>query len=185
MGRHDADRQGLPPDPPPARHCAWDRSRTHGAGPVAHRRRAGGRAGAQAMSTLLSIHGLTVTMPALDGSVTVVKEVDLELGRGESLGLVGESGCGKTTTLLAIMQLLPRGAEIRGGELLFDGCELTTMSSSARRRLLGRRIGVIWQDPLAALDPVMRVGPQIAEAVRAHSPVRRRAADARAKELMR
>jgi oligopeptide/dipeptide ABC transporter ATP-binding protein len=134
---------------------------------------------------LLEIRGLTVQMPGAEPPVTVVKDLDLMLEPGEALGLVGESGCGKTTTLLALLALLPRGAQITAGELRFAGSDLRALSARERRAVLGGQIGVIWQDPLAALDPVMRVGPQIAEVVRAHADVSRRAADARAMELMR
>ncbi len=134
---------------------------------------------------LLSISGLTVTMPGREGPLTVVEDVDLELGRGEALALVGESGCGKTSTLLAVLRLLPRGAAIAGGQIRFNGREITGASEGELRALRGGQIGVIWQDPLAALNPVMRVGPQIAETVRAHAGADRRAADRRAKDLMR
>jgi oligopeptide/dipeptide ABC transporter ATP-binding protein len=134
---------------------------------------------------LLSIRGLTVAMPGRERPVTVVKDLDLEIGRGESLGLVGESGCGKTTTLLSVLGLLPRGAQVLAGEIRFDGRDLLSLRPRARRAVLGAQIGVIWQDPLAALDPVMRVGEQIAESVRAHSRADRGEARRRAHELMR
>lgn len=135
-------------------------------------------------SPLLSIRGLSVDMPGRAGSLTVVKDVDLELGRGETLALVGESGCGKTTTLLSILRLLPRGARITAGELRFEGEDIGRLSEPELRSFRGGRIGVIWQDPLAALDPVMRVGAQISETVLAHAAVDRSAAVRRAKELM-
>ncbi len=134
---------------------------------------------------LLSVRGLTVAMPGREGPVTVVTELDLDIARGESIGLVGESGCGKTTTLLSILGLLPRGARVLAGEIRFQGRDLVTAGPREMRRVLGGQIGVIWQDPLAALDPVMRVGDQIAEVVRAHQRVDRAAAGARAQELMR
>jgi peptide/nickel transport system ATP-binding protein len=133
---------------------------------------------------LLTVDGLTVEMPGRPDAV-VVKDVDLQLDRGTALALVGESGCGKTTTLLSILRLLPRGARITGGEIWFEDRELTRLAERQLRAVRGARIGVVWQDPLAALDPVMRVGPQIAETVRAHSRVDRGAATRRAKELMR
>jgi oligopeptide/dipeptide ABC transporter ATP-binding protein len=134
---------------------------------------------------LLSIRGLTVTMPAPGGPVTVVRDVDLALGAGDALALVGESGCGKTTTLLAVLGLLPRGAAITAGETWFQGRDLRAAAPDELRAVRGGKIGVIWQDPLAALDPVMRVGGQIAEVIRAHASVDRRAAARRAKDLMR
>jgi oligopeptide/dipeptide ABC transporter ATP-binding protein len=134
---------------------------------------------------LLSIRGLTVAMPSDHGPVTVVKDVDLDIQRGEAIALVGESGCGKTTTLLSILRLLPRNAKVLGGTIRFDGIDLLSCSDRVRRSLLGARIGVIWQDPLAALDPVMRIGEQIAEVVRAHGELDARGAMRRAHELMR
>jgi oligopeptide/dipeptide ABC transporter ATP-binding protein len=138
---------------------------------------------------LLEIRGLTVAMPSRGGPpVTVVKDVDLDVGRGEALALVGESGCGKTTTLLSILGLLPRGAQVVSGEIRFDRRDLHGADERALRAVRGGQIGVIWQDPLAALDPVMRSGDQIAEVVRAHAGAKRRdrqAAERRAKELMR
>lgn len=135
---------------------------------------------------LLEISGLSVTMPARNGQpVKVLEGLDLRVGRGEAVGLVGESGCGKTTTLLSILRLLPRGAQITAGTIRFDGIDMPAASQRTMRSILGNRIGVIWQDPLAALDPVMRVGDQIAEVIRAHEEVGRRRASLRARQLMR
>ncbi len=134
---------------------------------------------------LLTVSDLTVEMPGQPDAVVVVKDVNLQLDRGETLALVGESGCGKTTTLLSILRLLPRGARITGGEIRFEGRELTALSEQQLRAVRGGHIGVVWQDPLAALDPVMRVGPQIAETVRAHTGADRAASDRRAMDLMR
>ena len=134
---------------------------------------------------LLHVNGLSVKMPSARGPVSVVEGVDLKVDAGESLGLVGESGCGKTTTLLAVLRLLPVGSAISAGQIIFEGEDLRLVDEPGLRAIRGGRIGVIWQDPLAALDPVMRVGEQIAEAVRAHTRLDRRHAQARAKELMR
>ena len=136
-------------------------------------------------TTLLSVRGLTVEMPGREHPVRILEDLDLDVVAGESLALVGESGCGKTTTLLAILGLLPRGARIVAGAIRHDGRDLVTAGARERRAVLGEKIGVIWQDPLAALDPVMRVGEQIAEAVRAHRRIDRRGAMRRAWELMR
>ena len=135
--------------------------------------------------SLLSIRDLTVTMPSKDGPLVVVKDLDLQVARAEAVGLVGESGCGKTTTLLSLLRLLPRGAEIVSGEIEFEGRDLRSAPERELRRIRGGRIGVVWQDPLAALDPVMRVGRQIAESVRAHQEVDAGVAQRRAKDLMR
>jgi peptide/nickel transport system ATP-binding protein len=135
---------------------------------------------------LLEISGLSVTMPARNDQPTKVLEgLDLQVGRGEVVGLVGESGCGKTTTLLSILRLLPRGAQTTAGTISFDGIDMLSAGQRTMRSILGSRIGVIWQDPLAALDPVMRVGDQVAEVIRTHQRVDRKRASLRARELMR
>jgi oligopeptide/dipeptide ABC transporter ATP-binding protein len=134
---------------------------------------------------LLSVRGLTVTMPAQSGPTTVVADVDFDIAPGEAFGLVGESGCGKTTTLRAILRLMPPVARLTAGQVRFAGADLATMTTRELRHVRGGQIGVIWQDPLAALDPVIRVGPQVAETVRAHEPVGRAIAASRAKDLMR
>jgi len=105
------------------------------------------------------------------GGTRVVKAVDrvsFALHEGETLGLVGESGSGKTTTCLSIVGLLPRAARIVGGSVLFEGDDLTRMSQRELRRIRGRRIAVILQDPMASLNPLFTIGDQIAEAVKRH-----------------
>jgi oligopeptide/dipeptide ABC transporter ATP-binding protein len=134
---------------------------------------------------LLSVRDLCVTMRGGAVPIPVVANVSLDLSRGGALGLVGESGSGKTTTLRAILRLLPAAACITGGQVMFGGQDLTLVTDRRLRGIRGRQIGVIWQDPLASLDPVMRVGEQIAEAVRAHAPAGRHATRARALDLMR
>jgi oligopeptide/dipeptide ABC transporter ATP-binding protein len=114
---------------------------------------------------------------------TLISDVDLDLAEGAALGIVGESGCGKTTTLRAVAGLLGPGLRITTGEIEVGGRGLTGLSDLGELR--GRQVGVIWQDPLAALDPVIRVGHQIAEVVRAHEKVSAAAAKARALEMMR
>ena len=140
-------------------------------------------------SSLLSVRDLCVNMRSATrggaGPVPVVQDVSLDVPPGGALGLVGESGSGKTTTLRAILRLLPAAARITGGRVMFDGQDLARAADRQLRGIRGGQIGVIWQDPLACLDPVMRVGEQIAEAVRAHQPVSRAAARIRALDLMR
>jgi len=130
---------------------------------------------------LLRVEALTVRA----GTTTIVDSIDFELGPGDAFGLVGESGSGKTTTLRALLRLLPPPLELAGGRIWFGGSDLAGASERALSAVRGAAIGVVWQDPLAALDPVMRVGDQIAEVVRLHSRAGRRAAATRAKELMR
>lgn len=118
---------------------------------------------------LLDIRNLTVQFPTLSGgSVTAVRSVSFSIEQGETLGLVGESGSGKSVTSLAVMRLLPPQAHI-AGEILLDGRNLLDHSEEDVRRVRGERISMIFQEPMTALNPVMRVGDQIAEAVVAHN----------------
>src|SRR5512146_120339 len=123
---------------------------------------------------LLSIQSLSVLFPSPGGPVTAVRDVSLEIAAGESLGLVGESGSGKSVTSLAILRLLPPQAEVEG-QILFNGENLLVKSPDEMRRVRGARISMIFQEPMTALNPVMRVGDQVAEAVTAHGHPRREA----------
>jgi oligopeptide/dipeptide ABC transporter ATP-binding protein len=140
------------------------------------------------MAPLLDVRSLTVELPTPTGWIRPVNDVSLHLDAGETLGLVGESGCGKTMLGLALLGLLPEGAR-RSGEAMFapDGVSpknLVALDDAALRPLRGRDIAMIFQEPMTALNPVMRVGAQIEEAIRAHQPglsrseVCRRALDA-------
>jgi oligopeptide/dipeptide ABC transporter ATP-binding protein len=132
---------------------------------------------------LLAIEDLQVTFPTEEGMVTAVRGVDLEVYEGETLGIVGESGSGKSVTMLATMGLLPRTAKVEGSAR-YRGEELLGRSGRVRR-YRGGRIAMIFQDPLTALNPVLRVGDQIAEAVLAHQPsIGRDGAKRRAMEML-
>ncbi len=132
---------------------------------------------------VLAVDGLTVSISTEDGRVDAVRGVSLAIEPGRVLGVVGESGCGKTMTALAIMGLLPRGARV-GGSIRFEGEELVGRRRQELRRLRGRRMAMIFQDPMTALNPMYTVGWQVAEAVQLHQRVGRRAAMARAVELL-
>ena len=134
---------------------------------------------------LLSVRELGVSMGHGGGAIPVVADLSLDVLPGEALGLVGESGSGKTTTLRAILRLLPAAGRVTSGQVLFSGADLLRAPPGRLRSIRGGQIGVVWQDPLTSLDPVMRAGEQIAEAVRAHLPGNRAAARARALDLMR
>ena len=137
------------------------------------------------MSTpLLEVDGLSVSFPTDDGTVTAVRGVSFSLSRGEALGIAGESGSGKSVTSLAIMGLLPSSARVSGSVRL-DGEEVLGLSDRALSRIRGRRIAMVFQDPLTSLTPVYSVGHQIAEALSAHDRrLARRTARARAVELL-
>lgn len=120
------------------------------------------------MSVLLDVQHLTVAFPGPRGSVRAVDDVGFQIAAGETLGLVGESGSGKSITAFSLMQLLPPGARIENGRALFEGRDILTLPEREMRRLRGARISLIFQEPMTALNPVMRVGDQIAEALTVH-----------------
>jgi oligopeptide/dipeptide ABC transporter ATP-binding protein len=132
---------------------------------------------------LLTVRGLTVATEG-PNPVRLVDGVSFSLGSGQALGLVGESGSGKSLTLRSLIGLLPRGLQVVGGSVVFDGAELVGAPSRELRTVRGRQVGMIFQDPMTALNPVMTVGDQIAEAPRAELGLSRRAAHKRAIELM-
>jgi peptide/nickel transport system ATP-binding protein len=135
-------------------------------------------------SPLLDVRNLTVRFRTRDGLVQAVSDLSFTLRRGETLGVVGESGSGKSVTSLAIMGLLnPATAEI-SGEIVYEGRNLLELSPKELRRVRGRDVSMIFQDPFACLHPMYRVGKQISEAVRAHERVSKRAAWARSVELL-
>jgi peptide/nickel transport system ATP-binding protein len=135
---------------------------------------------------LLEIRNLTVQFPASPRAVTAVRDVSLSLKQGQVLGLVGESGSGKSVTSLAVMRLLPTQATL-GGEIKFgsnDARNLLSLKPEQMRALRGSKISMIFQEPMTALNPVMRVGEQIAEAVRVHQNISRKESWDRAVEAL-
>ena len=133
------------------------------------------------MTALLSLENLSVGI----GGKTLLDGIDLAVARGEILGLVGESGSGKSLTALTITGLLPLiGGSITGGRVLFDGTDMATLGRDGLRRLRGRRIGFVMQNPMTALDPVQRIGEQIDVVSRLHLGLTRQAARARTLDLM-
>ena len=135
--------------------------------------------------TILDVRDLHVEIPLSRGTVRAVDGASFSVRRGEAVGLVGESGSGKSMTLRAIMGLLPRPGRVTAGEIVFNGSELTTLRTSQLRDLRGTQVAMIFQEPMTALNPVMRVGDQIAEGPLAHLGYSRSKAGARALELMR
>jgi len=133
---------------------------------------------------LLDVRGLSVFFRSGRGEVQVTREVSFAVAPGETVGLVGESGCGKTVTGLALMGLLPEASSRLEGQILLQGQDLVTMAPGPKRRLRGRRISMIFQEPMSALDPVFTIGQQISETVRAHHDVSRAEARDRAIEAL-
>ncbi len=133
---------------------------------------------------LLTVTDLRVRISAPGRTVDAVRGIDLAIGPGEAVALVGESGCGKSTALRAIAGLLPRKAAATGS-IRFQGREILTADQGARRAIRGRGVAMIFQDPMTALDPVQRVGDQVAEGPRRVLGLSGRAAAARSLELLR
>ncbi|MCC7491037.1 MAG: ABC transporter ATP-binding protein [Fimbriimonadaceae bacterium] len=134
---------------------------------------------------LLEIRDLAISFRAGRTLQPAVDGLSLSVAAGQTVGLVGESGCGKTVSALAVLGLLPPAATVPRGSIRFDGAELLTATPAARRALRGARIALIAQDPLAALNPVHPVGAQVAEVIRLHGGGTRAAAWARAVEALR
>jgi peptide/nickel transport system ATP-binding protein len=133
---------------------------------------------------LLRIEALALTVPHGDGERRILDGVTLALYPGEVVGLVGESGSGKSMTALAVMGLLPRVAKLRGGHIWLDGRDLRTLSGREWRTVRGSQIAMIFQNPRAALNPLMRAGHQVARVVRLHRDVSKKAAYDQALELL-
>ncbi len=144
-----------------------------------------GATGAALTGPVLQVRDLHVRISSRAGTVRAVDGVSLEVARGEALGLVGESGSGKSMTLRAILGVLPAEARVASGEILLDGVNLVPLSGSDMNRIRGPKMAMIFQEPMSALNPVMRVGHQIAEGPLVHLGYSRSKAAERALELMR
>ena len=134
---------------------------------------------------MLKVRDLTVSIGAEAAPVDIVSGVSFDIGKGEILGLVGESGCGKSMTSLAVMGLLPEpGPRVRAGRVAIDGVDVTGLQPWQRVEAGHGRIAMIFQEPMTSLNPVRRIGDQIAEAVRVHDGISGARAQARARELL-
>jgi oligopeptide/dipeptide ABC transporter ATP-binding protein len=134
---------------------------------------------------LLDVRDLRTSFRLREGTVRAVTGVSFSVRRGEIVGLVGESGCGKSVSSLSIMRLIARPGVIEAGQVLFDGEDLLTLPESRMRTSRGNRIAMIFQQPTSSLNPVMNVGFQIGEVLEIHRKMKRKAARARALELLR
>lgn len=134
---------------------------------------------------ILEVKNLTIEYTSGKSIVQAVNNLSFTLEKGEALGLVGETGAGKTTTALSIMQLItsPPG-RIKSGEIIFEGRDLTKLPQSELRKLRGEKISMIFQDPMTALNPVITVGDQISEVIRLHEKTTKLEAAAKAKEML-
>jgi oligopeptide/dipeptide ABC transporter ATP-binding protein len=136
-------------------------------------------------SNVLEVEDLRVRIASRRGVVRAVDGVSFEVPRGEALGLVGESGSGKSMTLKAVLGVLPSEAQVASGQVRLDGTDLLTLDQHTLNRIRGPKISMIFQEPMSALNPVMRVGRQISEGPRIHLGYSRARAEERALELMR
>ncbi len=135
---------------------------------------------------LLAVEDLHTHFFTAEGTVRAVDGVSFSIASGETLGIVGESGCGKSVTALSILRLLPRkGARIIAGHIRFEGRDLVPLTEPEMREIRGNRIAMIFQEPMTSLNPVHTIGSQIAEAVRIHQKLSRPAARARAAEALK
>ena len=133
---------------------------------------------------ILEVRGLSTVYGTSRGQIEAVKDVSFEVLAGEAVGIVGESGCGKTALALSLLRLLPRNGRISNGQVLLEGLDLVTADRKTLRNLRGRRIAMVFQDSMTSLDPVMPIGRQIAEGIVAHLGLSRQQALARAVALL-
>ncbi len=132
---------------------------------------------------LLEVRDLRTAFPSKDGMTPVVDGVSFDLERGKVLALVGESGSGKSMTALSTLRLVPKPGRVTSGSVKLDGEELLSLPVTEMRRIRGGRIGMIFQEPMTCLNPVVRVGAQVAEAIRLHESMSKADARSRAREL--
>ena len=135
-------------------------------------------------TALLSVDNLHVRFWTRRGTVHAVNGISFDIASGETLGIVGESGCGKSVTSLAILGLLARNGRVESGTAVFEGADLIRQSDRALRRIRGREIAMIFQDPMTSLNPVLTIGRQIREALETHFDMDGKGAEQRAAELL-
>jgi peptide/nickel transport system ATP-binding protein len=136
------------------------------------------------MKNLLEVNRLQTVFRADQGDVTAVDEVTFQIKLGETIGIVGESGCGKSVTSLSIMRLLGKEGRIQQGEIWFNGANLTELSEADLRKLRGKEIAMIFQEPMTSLNPVFTIGNQLTETIRLHMKLNRKESKAYAIQML-
>ena len=136
------------------------------------------------LGVVLRVDDLCVEADTRSGPVTIVDRLSLTIEAGQTVGLVGESGSGKSMTALAILRLLGAGSRLKSGRVLLDGVDLAALSPKQMRSVRGGKVGMVFQEPMTALDPAYSVGEQIAEGIRAHRGLSRKAAQAQAVAML-
>jgi peptide/nickel transport system ATP-binding protein len=124
------------------------------------------------MSNVLEVNGLTTQFKSKNGPLTVVDQVDFSVKKGEVLGLVGESGCGKSVTSLSILQLLDKNGKISSGEVYYKNSNLVAKTEKEMKKIRGKEISMIFQDPMNSLNPVLTIGKQIGEVIEKHDKLK-------------
>lgn len=147
--------------------------------------RTSGAAATGSPQALMSVRGLGIRFKTAQGVWQATRKIDFDIAPGERVGIVGESGCGKTITGLSILRLLPNNLSGLDGSILFDDIDLASCSTRTMRGIRGRRIAMIFQEPMSALDPVFTVGHQIAETLRVHTDVSKQEARAQTIDMLR
>jgi peptide/nickel transport system ATP-binding protein len=133
---------------------------------------------------ILQVENLSVDFAMRRGSIRAVRGVDFSVDKGERLGIVGESGAGKSLTGFAVLNMIPKPGSISGGRVLFEGRDLAALPDEEMRRIRGDRISMIFQDPLMTLNPVLKIGTQMVETLQAHTSISNRDALARSEEAL-
>jgi len=136
------------------------------------------------VDTLLKVENLRTVFDTEEGTARVVDGVSFEVGRGETVGLVGESGCGKSVTALSIMRLVSAPGRIAGGSILLEGRDLLALPEKEMRKVRGNKVSIVFQEPLTSLNPVFTCGEQVREAIALHQRLGRKESKARAIEML-
>ena len=136
------------------------------------------------MDNVLELRNLSISFTSPEGTINAVRDVTLDVHKGEVLAVVGESGCGKTVMCQSVMKLLPKNSKIDSGEIILDGTDITNYSERNMRKIRGKDVSMIFQDPMTTLNPTIPIGKQITEAILVHNKISREDAKKRAIELL-